>query len=96
MSTTASGHNVNASAAESGSPAEQSASADTLLIEGGESATSSQPITLDVSSQKAVKLDALGPMVVNKDGTLSRIANWQILTEHERKNTLRVLSARNK
>ncbi|KAK8237047.1 hypothetical protein HDK77DRAFT_363617, partial [Phyllosticta capitalensis] len=42
-----------------------------------------------------VKLDALGPMVVNKDGTLSRIANWQKMTEIEKKNTLRILGKRN-
>ncbi|KAK8183072.1 uncharacterized protein BKA78DRAFT_231138, partial [Phyllosticta capitalensis] len=42
-----------------------------------------------------VKLDALGPMVVNKDGTLSRIANWQKMTEIEKRNTLRILGKRN-
>jgi hypothetical protein len=43
-----------------------------------------------------VKLDALGPLVVNQDGTLSRIANWEQMTEIERRNTLRVLGKRNK
>ncbi|KAG6890234.1 hypothetical protein C0995_010247 [Termitomyces sp. Mi166 len=42
------------------------------------------------------KLDALGPMVVNSDGTLSRIANWVNMTPEEQARTLRVLSARNK
>ncbi|KAF9006992.1 hypothetical protein BDQ17DRAFT_1351207 [Cyathus striatus] len=50
---------------------------------------------LDVNS-KSIALDELGPMVVNSDGTLSRIANWPNMTEAERRNTLRVLSARNK
>ncbi|KAJ6476304.1 hypothetical protein C8R45DRAFT_907028 [Mycena sanguinolenta] len=44
----------------------------------------------------AVKLDDLGPLVVNSDGTLSRIANWATLTAAEKANTIRVLSARNK
>jgi predicted Fe-S protein YdhL (DUF1289 family) len=42
-----------------------------------------------------VKLDHLGPMVVNRDGTLSRIANWEHMTEIERRNTLRILGKRN-
>ncbi|KAF2281385.1 uncharacterized protein EI97DRAFT_429432 [Westerdykella ornata] len=51
--------------------------------------------TLDVSTGQSVKLDKLGPMVVNRDGTLSRIANWEHMTEIERNNTLRVLGKRN-
>ena len=62
-----------------------------------------------------VKLDALGPMVVNSDGvstfpvqyqfsldrdffkqTLSRITNWNEMTETERQRTMRTLAARNK
>lgn len=42
-----------------------------------------------------VKLDHLGPLVVNKDGTLSRIANWDKMAEIERQNTLRILGKRN-
>lgn len=42
-----------------------------------------------------MKLDHLGPLVVNQDGTLSRIANWSEMTEGERDNTLRVLGKRN-
>ena len=44
---------------------------------------------------EAVKLDHLGPLVVNKDGTLSRIANWEHMTEIEKQNTLRILVKRN-
>lgn len=43
-----------------------------------------------------MKLDALGPMVVNHDGTLSRIENWDQMSEIEQQNTLRVLNKRNK
>ncbi|KAJ7657869.1 hypothetical protein DFH06DRAFT_1197363 [Mycena polygramma] len=39
-----------------------------------------------------VKLDDLGPLMVNSDG----IANWPTLTAAEKANTIRVLSARNK
>lgn len=42
-----------------------------------------------------VKLDHMGPLVVNKDGTLSRIANWEAMAEIERQNTLRILGKRN-
>lgn len=55
----------------------------------------SKAIELDVSSGNAVKLDHLGPMVVNRDGTLSRIGNWEQMTEIERRNTLRILGKRN-
>lgn len=51
---------------------------------------------LDMSSGGGtVKLDHLGPLVVNKDGTLSRIANWEQMTDLERQNTLRILGKRN-
>ncbi|KAJ4341653.1 hypothetical protein N0V87_001668 [Didymella glomerata] len=44
---------------------------------------------------EGVTLDHLGPMVVNKDGSLSRIANWESMSDKEKKNTLRVLGKRN-
>ncbi|KAI5271249.1 hypothetical protein E4T47_05366 [Aureobasidium subglaciale] len=53
-------------------------------------------IKLDVSSGEGVALDHLGPMVVNKDGTISRITNWDNMAEIEKKNTLRILQKRNK
>ncbi|OTB16203.1 hypothetical protein K445DRAFT_317184 [Daldinia sp. EC12] len=45
---------------------------------------------------EGVKLDHLGPLVVNEDGTMSRIANWAEMAEIERENTLRILGKRNK
>ncbi|KAI1381150.1 hypothetical protein F4677DRAFT_402298 [Hypoxylon crocopeplum] len=45
---------------------------------------------------EGVKLDHLGPLVVNEDGTMSRIANWTEMAEIERQNTLRILGKRNK
>jgi hypothetical protein len=50
---------------------------------------------LDVSSGQGVKLDHLGPMVVKRDGTLSRVANWEQMADIERRNTLRILGKRN-
>ncbi|KAF9478584.1 hypothetical protein BDN70DRAFT_879826 [Pholiota conissans] len=70
-----------------------------LGLPAPEEVTSSNPTKIDLSSSTAtqtVKLDGLGPMVVNSDGTLSRIANWTQMTAAERERTLRVLSARNK
>lgn len=51
---------------------------------------------LDVSTGEGVRFDALGPMVVNVDGTLSRITNWEKMAPIEKENTLRILSKRNK
>lgn len=45
---------------------------------------------------ESIKLDELGPLVVNYDGTLRRIANWNIMTKQEQRDTLRIISARNK
>lgn len=43
-----------------------------------------------------MKLDHLGPMVINVDGTMSRIANWAEMAEIERRNTWRIIGRRNK
>lgn len=52
---------------------------------------------LDVTlGTPTIKLDRLGPMVVNSDGTLSRIANWGEMSDIEQERTLRVLATRNK
>jgi hypothetical protein len=54
-------------------------------------------IKLDVSGEgSTIKLDHLGPLVVNQDGTMSRISNWDKMTDIEKRNTLRVLGKRNK
>jgi len=60
-------------------------------------ASSDNTQKLDVSGQggSTVTLDHLGPIVVNQDGTMSRISNWHQMTEAEQKNTLRVLGKRN-
>jgi hypothetical protein len=56
-----------------------------------------EAIKFDMSNGgDTVKLDSLGPMVVNKDGSISRINNWAQMTEMEQKNTLRIVGKRNK
>lgn len=50
---------------------------------------------LDVGSGQTISLDSLGPMVVNVDGTFSRITNWEEMTEPEKKNMLRLIGKRN-
>ncbi|KAJ4400261.1 hypothetical protein N0V91_008826 [Didymella pomorum] len=58
------------------------------------SSDASHATQLDVNGS-GVKLDHLGPLVVNKDGSLSRIANWDKMAEIEKQNTLRILGKRN-
>ncbi|CAI6096919.1 hypothetical protein V2G26_016099 [Clonostachys chloroleuca] len=56
-----------------------------------------EPITLDVSGDgTTVKLDQMGPLVVNHDGSVGRLTNWAEMTKAEQKNTLRILGRRNK
>ncbi|PIL25657.1 hypothetical protein GSI_11407 [Ganoderma sinense ZZ0214-1] len=50
---------------------------------------------ITVNGTQTFKFDKLGPVVVNKDGTLSRIANWEEMTPIEKERTLRILVARN-
>ncbi|KAK2742267.1 hypothetical protein FQN55_007936 [Onygenales sp. PD_40] len=51
---------------------------------------------LDMSSGGAtMSFGELGPVVVNVDGSLSRVGNWGAMSEIERANTLRILGKRN-
>lgn len=76
-----------------GAMADKPASADRALPAPGDE--SAMP-TLDISGGEGnLKLDALGPLVVNTDGTVARIGNWAQMNEIERNNTLRVLGKRN-
>jgi len=43
-----------------------------------------------------VSLDQLGPMIVNKDGTLRRISNWEQLSPAEKEATWRIVTKRNR
>ncbi|KAF9909687.1 hypothetical protein EC991_008166 [Linnemannia zychae] len=42
-----------------------------------------------------IKLDLLGPVVVNENGTLSRIDNWHEMSDIEKANVRRILLKRN-
>ncbi|KAM5541042.1 hypothetical protein V8D89_005353 [Ganoderma adspersum] len=50
---------------------------------------------ITVNGMQTFKFDKLGPVVVNKDGTLSRIANWEEMTPVEKERTVRILVVRN-
>ncbi|KAF1349090.1 hypothetical protein BDV97DRAFT_279757, partial [Delphinella strobiligena] len=43
-----------------------------------------------------ISFDHLGPIVVNTDGTMSRITNWDKMAPIEKENTMRILGKRNK
>lgn len=72
----------------------------------GDAGTSGAPLKLPSSLNEAQKLDLssgardltekLGPLVINKDGTTSRITNWHIMAREERERTARILAARNR
>ncbi|XAO25306.1 hypothetical protein I312_104128 [Cryptococcus bacillisporus CA1280] len=47
--------------------------------------------TLDLGEGNVIKLDKLGPMIINNDGTMSRIQNWQDLHPIEQERTVRLL-----
>ena len=64
-----------------------------LALPAPEDASTS--ITLDVSTGQPVVLDHLGPVVVNSDGTLARIANWHEMSEREQQVTQRRIAKRN-
>ena len=43
-----------------------------------------------------LSMEHLGPIIVNTDGSLRRIGNWDKLTKAEQDNTFRLIAARNK
>ncbi|KAG0230877.1 hypothetical protein B0O80DRAFT_503462 [Mortierella sp. GBAus27b] len=64
-----------------------------LPAPGDVSPSSSTP-QLEVNGPD-LKLDLLGPVVVNEDGSISRIDNWHEMTEIEQSNVRRILLKRN-
>ena len=64
-----------------------------LALPSPEDASTS--VTLDVSTGEAVTLDHIGPVVVNTDGTLSRITSWHRMTDDERRVAKRRIAKRN-
>lgn len=55
-----------------------------------------RPISKQSKVGDSIIADDLGPVIVNSDGTLRRIANWIDMTDAERLNTLEKISLRNK
>lgn len=83
-------------AASNGDAAEQPAGAILGLPAPRPAAEGDTPVrTIDLSSGASVSLDALGPVVVNVDGTLCRIGNWAAMTPGEQATTQRRISERN-
>lgn len=58
-----------------------------MLPPAAETGRSAKPLNL---------AEKLGPLVVNKDGTTNRIANWAEMTKEEKETTMRVITARNR
>ena len=44
---------------------------------------------------ETIRFEEWGPIILNTDGTTRRIANWESLTENEKKVTWRRISKRN-
>lgn len=44
---------------------------------------------------ETIRLEEMGPIILNTDGTTRRIANWDNLSEQEKQTTWRRISARN-
>lgn len=53
------------------------------------------PETAGPAGNQRIGLDQLGPIVVNEDGTMSRITNWANMSEYERATTMRIIPRRN-
>jgi hypothetical protein len=56
----------------------------------------SEPNSTPIEESVAVKLEDLGPIIVNTDGSMSRIPNWLEMPEDEKMKTVRLVSKRNK
>ena len=65
------------------------------VSEGAEVASGDEMRRLEVGGE-SLHLDELGPIILNEDGTMRRIANWHLLTDKEREVTQRKISTRNK
>ncbi|KAI1269941.1 hypothetical protein F5Y18DRAFT_372050 [Xylariaceae sp. FL1019] len=57
--------------------------------------TPSNNDTTELAVGSSVRFDDLGPVVVNVDGSLSRISNWDKMSTIEKENTYRIIGKRN-
>lgn len=84
---------MSSSTAQSAGPVEAKGKQELLAIE--EPPADSDGTTQITVGGEGVTLDVMGPMVLNADGTISRVTNWQEMTEYEQATTKRVLVKRN-
>lgn len=54
------------------------------------------PPSSDGGENFTMKLESLGPIIVNTDGSMQRIPNWNEMPQSEKDKTMRLVSARNK
>lgn len=66
-----------------------------LAEEGGGANEGEVQTEITVDGVGVIKLDRLGPIIINTDGSLTRIANWAGLSEAERHVALRRIAKRN-
>lgn len=88
--------NREASETTQGSTALVSVPSQCTVPPDNENETSLHSTSVDDDGESCVKLDALGPIVLNTDGTMGRIANWANFTDIEKSQAIRLISARNK
>jgi len=55
-----------------------------------------EPTNEPLEDNTTVKLDSLGPIILNVDGSMSRIPNWSSMPKHEQDTAQRLISIRNK
>jgi len=51
--------------------------------------------TTNTENSTTASLEDLGPVILNSDGTMSRIPNWKDLTDIEKDKTFRLITKRN-
>jgi hypothetical protein len=54
-----------------------------------------QTVSLMEQRSQTVELDQLGPIIINVDGTMQRITNWNTMSPTERANVMRIIPKRN-
>ncbi|KAI9190285.1 hypothetical protein H9P43_001718 [Blastocladiella emersonii ATCC 22665] len=70
-------------------------SGEQLALPWRDTAGSASGPTVEVNGD-ATRLTDLGPMVVNVDGTMSRIENWAEMSEFEKASVMRIIPKRNR
>eukprot|EP00658_Telonema_sp_P-2_P025838 TRINITY_DN20412_c0_g1_i1.p1 TRINITY_DN20412_c0_g1~~TRINITY_DN20412_c0_g1_i1.p1 ORF type:complete len:113 (+),score=21.88 TRINITY_DN20412_c0_g1_i1:208-546(+) len=68
---------------------------DSSPASGAEGLPASAPDASSLDMSQTI-LEKIGPLVIHKDGTSSRVADWGKMDEFDRQRTLRIITARNK